>query len=156
MGHKKVVITVLACLLLSTFANAAAQTPTPTPTPTKPLPNPVLYLMATEPYTANRKNFMRYRYGVDNFSVYPDEMFAAAPTLPPCGTNTKSSRSWVDFFDSRGTRLYGFCALDKASKLNSIWFSVEMGEIPPSYVYIEINDRETNKKYKSNLAETVE
>ena len=152
MGLKKV--TILAFVLMAAFASAVAQSPTPTPP--KPLPNPMLYLMSTEPYTANGKDFIRYSYGVDNFSAYPDEMFAAAPTLPPCGTNTKSSRSWVDFFDSRGKRLYGFCALDKASGLNSIWFSLASGEIPPSYVYIEIMDRQTNTKYKSNLADTVQ
>jgi len=26
--------------------------------------------------------------------------------------------------------------------------------VPPSWVYIELNDRQTNTKYKSNLAET--
>ncbi|HKO60288.1 MAG TPA: hypothetical protein VJV03_03935 [Pyrinomonadaceae bacterium] len=153
MHHKKLLI-LLACSMFATAANVAAQSPTPNPP--RPLPNPVLYLMSTEPYTANGKDFTRYRYGVDNFSVYPDEMFAAAPNLPPCGQNTKSSRSWVDIFDMRGKRLYGFCALGKSSDLNSIWFSVEAGEIPPSYVYIEIKDRQTDMKYKSNLAETVE
>jgi hypothetical protein len=31
---------------------------------------------------------------------------------------------------------------------------LEEGVIPPSYVYIELNDRQTNTKYKSNLADT--
>jgi hypothetical protein len=118
------------------------------------LPNPVLYLTSTEPYTAGGKNFIRYRYDVLNKDAYPDAMFASAPALPPCGTNTKASRTWVDFFDSRGKRLYGFCALGKAADLGSIWFAMENSEIPPSYVYIEMNDRQTNTKYKSNLADT--
>jgi len=118
------------------------------------LPNPVLYLIATEPYTTGGKNWIRYRYDVLNKDAYPDAMFAPAPTLPPCGSNTKSSRTWVDIFDSRGKRLYGFCALGKAESLGSIWFAMEDGEVPPSYIYIEMNDRETNTKYKSNLAET--
>ena len=62
--------------------------------------------------------------------------------------------SWVDFFDSRGKRLYGFCSLGSPSDLGKIWFATEEGTIPPSYVYIVIHDRQTNKKYKSNLAET--
>ncbi len=154
MGHRKLMIPMLACLFLATAASAAAQSPDPKPAAR--LPNPILYLVATERYTANGKDFTRYRLGVDNSSVYPNAMFAAAPSLPPCGENTKSSRSWVDIFDSRGKRLYGFCALSKSSDLNTIWFSLETGEVPPSYVYIEINDRETSMKYKSNLAETVE
>jgi hypothetical protein len=60
----------------------------------------------------------------------------------------------VDFFDSTGKRLYGFCALGKPADLGLLWFAVEEGVIPPSYVYIELNDRQTNTKYKSNLADT--
>ena len=154
MGHKKVVVALAACLLLAAAASVNAQPPNPTPL--TPLPNPVLYLTGIEYYSANGKDFTRYKYGVANSTAYPDTLFAASPTLPPCGQNTNSSRSWVDFFDSRGKRLYGFCALRNAAGLNTIWFSAETGLIPPSYVYIEINDRATNMKYKSNLADTVE
>ena len=117
-------------------------------------PNPVLYLMGSEYYSAGGRNWVRHRYDVFNKDQYPAEMFAAAPGLPPCGSNTNSSRTWVDFFDSRGKRLYGFCALGDPQNLGSIWFASEEGTIPPSYVYIEINDRQTNTKYRSNLADT--
>jgi len=110
--------------------------------------------MFTEPYTAGGKNWIRYRYDVANKEEYPAEMFAAAPSLPPCGSNTNSSRTWVDFFDSTGKRLYGFCALGSPANLGKLWFALEEGVIPPSYVYIELNDRQANKKYKSNLADT--
>jgi hypothetical protein len=118
------------------------------------LPNPVLYLMGTEAYQISGKQFIRYKYDVDNKADYPAALFAAAPDLPPCGANTKSSRTWVDIFDQRGKRLYGFCALGKPNDLTGIWFGLEEGVVPPSYVYIEMNDRQTNTKYKSNLAET--
>jgi hypothetical protein len=117
-------------------------------------PKPVLYLMTTEPFTTGGKNWIRYRYDVANKTEYPAEMFAAAPTLPPCGSNTNASRTWVDFFDATGKRLYGFCALGKPEDLGKIWFALEEGVVPPSYVYIELNDRQTNTKYKSNLADT--
>ena len=110
--------------------------------------------MSEEPYTAGGKNWVRRRYDVANKMSYPAEMFAAAPGLPPCGSNTNSSRTWVDFFDSTGKRLYGFCALGKPEDLGKIWVAFEEGVIPPSYVYIELNDRQTNTKYKSNLADT--
>jgi len=118
------------------------------------LPNPVLYLIGTEAYQAGGKQFIRYEYDVLNKDSYPAEMFAAAPALPPCGANTKASRTWVDIFDQRGKRLYGFCALSKPSDLSKLWFALEPGAVPPSYVYIEMNDRQTNTKYKSNLADT--
>ena len=118
-------------------------------------PNPILYLTSIEFYTANGQNFLRYRYDVFNKDAYPADMFAAAPALAPCGNNHNSSRSWVDFFDQRGNRLYGFCALRSSNDLGQIWFAVPEGQVPPSYIYIEINDRQTNTKYRSNLADTV-
>ena len=118
------------------------------------LPNPELHLTGTEPLQQGAKHFIRYHFDVTNKNQYPDEMFAASPNLPPCGANNKASRTWIDFYDQGGKRLNGFCALTKAADLNQIWFQLEEGVIPPSYVYIELLDRETNTKYKSNLAET--
>ena len=141
----------LASLLLTMIASSKTSHANP-----PVIPNPVLYLTSTDFYSTGGKNFIRYQYDVLNKDAYPDAMFASAPALPPCGVNTKSSRSWVDFFDSRGKRLYGFCALGKPSDLGSIWFAQEESIIPPSYVYIEMNDRQTNTKYKSNLADTTQ
>lgn len=122
----------------------------------QPVPNPILYLTGTEAYVANGQNFIRYRYDVFNKEAYPAAMFAAAPALPPCGSNTNSSRTWVDFFNGRtNQRIYGFCALGSPANLGSIWFGLPEGQIPPSYVYIELNDRQTGTKYRSNLADTV-
>ena len=83
-----------------------------------------------------------------------DSFFAASPNLPPCGTNTKAARTWVDIYDQNGKRLQGFCALGKPSDLSKIWFALDRDEVPPSWVYIEMSDRQTSTKYKSNLAET--
>lgn len=122
----------------------------------QPIPNPVLYLTGVQVYQAGGQNFVRYSYDVFNKDAYPAAMFAAAPSLPPCGSNTNSSRTWVDFYNGRtNQRLYGFCALGNPSNLGSIWFSTPENEVPPSYVYIELNDRQTNTKYRSNLADTV-
>jgi hypothetical protein len=143
-----------AIMLTIVVGNAPSHATAVTPNPALVLPNPVLYLTGTEAYSANGKDYIRYKYDVDNKDSYPLELFAAAPALPPCGLNKKSSRTWVDFFDSRGKRLYGFCALGKPADLNGIWFAMEADVIPPSYIYIEMNDRQTNTKYKSNLADT--
>jgi hypothetical protein len=136
-----------AALLLTAWAAPASQA-------AAQVPNPVLYLMGTESYSAGGKNWIRYRYDVMNKDAYPAELFAAAPHLPPCGINTNSSRTWVDFFDQSGRRLYGFCALGAPENLGKLWFAVEEGVVPPSWVYVELHDRQTNTKYKSNLAET--
>ena len=134
----------LAGLLASTLMTCGPSTP----------PNPVLYLRGNEAYSTGGKNWIRHNYDVQNKDQYPAAMFAAAPNLPPCGLNANSSRTWVDFYDSTGKRLYGFCALGSPDDLGKIWFATEEDVVPPSWVYIELNDRQTNTKYKSNLAET--
>jgi hypothetical protein len=121
-----------------------------------PLPNPVLQFTGTEAVKRGEQNFIRYHFDVFNKDKFPNEMFAPAPALPPCGKNTNSSRTWIDIYEANGHRLYGFCALKKPAELNEIFFDLEAGVIPPSYVYIEMNDRQTNTKYKSNLADTTQ
>ena len=118
------------------------------------LPNPMVYFLGPEYVEIGGKQMIRYHYDVENKNLYPDELFAQSPELPPCGTNTKSARTWVDLYDQSGKRLQGFCALGKSSDLSKLWFALEVDKIPPSYIYIELNDRKTNTKYKSNLADT--
>ena len=151
MRATKRVVMFLGAMVLIAISSHSALRAVPRPI----TPNPILYLVSVEPYSTSGGNFLRYKYDVLNKDEYPAAMFAAAPALPPCGLNTNASRTWVDFFDSRGKRLYGFCALGKPADLNGIWFSTPEGEVPPSYIYIEMNDRQTNTKYKSNLADTV-
>ena len=184
MKMTKTLMLVLASLILAVVASAVTPTPAPkssaaaspkpipvelatsseelrptaaavqSPASNNPPPKPILYMIGSEPYTAGGKNWIRVRYDVLNKNDYPADMFDAAPSLPPCGLNTNASRTWVDFFDAAGHRIYGFCALSKPADLGKIWFAYEEGTIPPSYVYIELNDRKTNTKYKSNLADT--
>ncbi len=119
-----------------------------------PLPNPVLAFRGVEFYETGGKSWARYRYAIENANAYPAELFAPSPGLPPCGNNTNAARTWLDFYDQRGKRLYGFCAL--TSSKEAIWFALEKDVVPPSYVYIELKDRQTNTIYKSNLAETTQ
>ncbi|HUR97366.1 MAG TPA: hypothetical protein VMZ26_04780 [Pyrinomonadaceae bacterium] len=146
---KPILATISIAILIFVFLPTAARAQT-----SPPLPNPVLYFVGQEAFSANGASFVRYRYDVFNSSSFPDTLFAAAPALPPCGANNSASRSWVDLYDVRGKRLFGFCALGKSSGLNGIWFAMPQSEVPPSWIYIEINDRQTGAKYKSNLAET--
>jgi len=136
----------LACLFLIAFTTIKAAPVA--------LPNPILIFTHYELFQSGGKQWKRYRYAVFNRSEYPDTLFSPAPALPPCGTNTKAARTWVDLYDQSGKRLNGFCALGKSSDLDSIWFALEQDKLPPSWIYIEMNDRQTNTKYKSNLAET--
>jgi len=146
--NRKKTLTLLASLILIIGATAKSSSAPVV------IPNPVLYLKGEEPFTASGKQWTRYNYGVLNFAEFPKELFEPAPSLPACGTNTNAARTWVDVYDFTGKRLQGFCAFSKPGDLNSIWFALEQGGVPPSYVYIELNDRQTNTKYKSNLADT--
>lgn len=145
----------LVLLLAVLMTTATAADSISTASPAAP-PNPILVYMGQEYYEANGKQWTRYRYSVFNLAEYPNEMFAPAPDLPPCGNNTKSSRTWVDIYDQTKKRLYGFCALSNHDGLGRLWFALERDVLPPSWIYIEINDRKTNTKYKSNLAETTD
>lgn len=138
-----------------TILGATASVPAPGQSASQTaLPNPSLTLWKMELYSANGEQWVRYTFDVTNKAQYPDALFVASPGLPPCGRNAKSARTWVDFFAEDGRRLYGFCALEKAQDLGTIWFALKKGTPPPVRVYIEINDRLTGTKYKSNLAAT--
>lgn len=145
------VTALVVCSILMIMAEAAVSN-----AQTAALPIPVAVFMGQEPYQANGRDWIRYRYLIANFEAYPNELFAAAPALPPCGLNKRASRTWVDFFDSRGKRLNGFCALGNHDNLGKLWFAVESGIVPPSWVYIEMTDRATGNKYKSDLVETTQ
>lgn len=142
-----------AILFVMTFAVVLA---TQSTLAAPPLPNPILIFIGQEPAVVGGENIVRYMFDVFNKNEYPAEMFAAAPDLPPCGSNKNAARTWVDIYDQRGTRLNTFCALTKVADLNKIWFAMPADKIPPSYVFIEMTDRKTNLKYKSNLSETVQ
>ena len=141
-------------ILLGLFAMAFVNAVEVRAQATTSLPNPVLFFLGAEYYQAGGKSYVRYRYSIENREAYPDSMFAAAPALPPCGQNTKASRTWVDLYQQNGKRLYGFCALKSNDDLMGIWFALEEGVVPPSWIYVELNDRQTGTKYKSNLADT--
>ena len=146
------VIVCLGVCVAAAFSQGGARAQTPA---ARPLPNPVLIFTGQEPFEAkDGKLWTRYHYAVDNQAAYPPTLFAAAPELPPCGRNERASRTWVDLYDQSGKRLYGFCALTGPDGLGQLWFALEADAVPPSWIYIEMTDRQTNTKYKSNLAET--
>jgi hypothetical protein len=145
---RKSVLLLLVTLILVFVTKGVASAPQTS------LPNPVLFLTGQEHVQIGGKQMIRYHFDVANKDAYPNDLFAASPDLPPCGQNTKASRTWVDIYEQNGKRLNGFCALGKSADLGKIWFALESTVVPPSWVYIELNDRKTSTKYKSNLSET--
>ena len=137
---------VLVVLILITASASVAKAPE--------LPNPVAVFVGVKIIESGGKQFTRYTYDIQNKEAYPAELFAPAPALPPCGQNKNAARTWVDLYEQNGKRLNGFCAINKLEDLNNLWFSLESGATPPSWIYIELTDRQSGKKYKSNLVET--
>jgi WD40 repeat protein len=153
----------------ATTARPATTTPATTPAPVTPapvtpvttplpsgcshtLPQPELAFGGTESYEPAGGHYTRYRLMVVNWDSFPDELFAAAPGLPPCGLNANASRAWVHIYEGDGSPLYGFCGLQRAEHMTGIWFGLPEGKEPPDNVYIEIVDRLCGVTYRSNLA----
>lgn len=115
------------------------------------LPDPQLVLTGTEDFRDQTGHQMRrYLLAVVNCSAYPDELFAPAPDLPPCGRNPNASRTWVDIYSEDGTRLYGFCALASSEDLGRLWFALPKDQPPPPCVFIVLHDRRCDISYRSN------
>lgn len=86
---------------------------------------------------------------VVNWNDYSRSLFAASPKLPPCGLNTSASRTWVDIYNVRNQRLYGFCDFAEPSNLSQLWFSVPAARRPRA-VYITLIDRLRLRRVVSN------
>lgn len=110
------------------------------------VPNPVLKLTG-DTYS---NGFTRYQMSVINWKSFPGLLFQAAPTLPACGLNKNASRTWVDIYNERNQRIYGFCALGDPKGLTKLWFAVKKGDRPPYRVRIVMTDRLCKKRYVSN------
>lgn len=114
------------------------------------LPTPVVEITGWETFEAKGATYVRYRLRVSNWQAYGDDLFVAAPDLPPCGQNTNASRTWVDIFNSSNQRIYGFCALGRASDLENLWVAVRL-DTPVQGFYIELVDRRANLSARSNI-----
>jgi len=114
------------------------------------LPSPDVECTGTEDFSTSSGLFTRYRLSVSNWNSYPDELFTPSPQLPPCGNNTKASRTWVKIYScDNGAYLYGFCTLASSEDLTRIWFALRKGQTPPNRIRVELHDRKCNRIYKS-------
>lgn len=112
------------------------------------LPEPIL---AFEGAGVDQWGRNEYYLTVTNYSLFPDELFAPAPHLPPCGINDNSSRSWVTIYGNDDGQLYSNCIYNSASDLRKLRFAIDSTEVPPQAVYIEIIDRACNINYQSDM-----
>jgi len=105
------------------------------------LPPPELVATGAEVIDGER---LRYLLRVDNWYVYPPELFESLQT-GPC-----PSRMDVDIYTEQGEWLYGFCGLGSPEGLTDLWFGYDAGVRPPR-VYIRMTDRRCGTVWESNL-----
>jgi hypothetical protein len=98
----------------------------------------------------------RYELDVPNYASFPDLLFASSPDLPPCGSNTSASRTWleIDATDlvnpANDSYLISFCSFATPSDMNGAWVFIPAGTTPPPGIYITLTDRRCGIVYKSN------
>ena len=79
----------------------------------------------------------------------PDQMFAEAPDLPPCGLNPRSARTHIMIHDNEVCFLYGYCGLRESP--TELRVPVPADEPPPEQLYVVVEDRRCGLDYTSNL-----
>lgn len=147
---KSVSVAISFLFLLTAFGAVAAEAQTM-------IPRPILVFKGKQIYDSPFGKRTLYKFDVENKTDFPEEMFAAAPDLPPCGINKNSSRSWIEIHLQKGGVIYGFCALKSPKELDQLSFSLPVEtKLNLDYVYIVINDRQMNREYKSTLVSTQE
>jgi hypothetical protein len=109
-----------------------------------PLPSPSLAIAGVSPEGD-------FRLAIQNAEAYPDFLFVASPELPPCGSNTHASRTWVDVTDADGSRLYGYCAIPSSADLRSTML-LPHGLAPSAVtaIRVRIYDRQCGTSATSN------
>jgi len=78
---------------------------------------------------------------------FPSELFYEAPDLPPCGTNTRASRSWVEIRNSEDMWVVAsFCYFDTIEDLLRAGINLPCDV---EEVYFVIHDRLTGERHRS-------
>lgn len=113
-------------------------------------PSPKLKLVNVTDGTNNGFAVKVYEIEVVNRADISDELFIAAPVLPPCGTNTNASRTWINLYDEKSVRIYGWCLIKSSSELASLRFMMRATDAQPKKVFIDLVDRAEGQVLRSN------
>lgn len=114
------------------------------------LPKPQLRFVGTSDGVNNGVAVRGYEFEVVNREEFDNELFIPSPALPPCGSNANASRTWVNIFNEKGARLYGWCVINSNADLASLRFLVEAARPQPKKIYIELLDRFEVRFARSN------
>lgn len=114
------------------------------------MPKPKLRFVSVTDTVNNGYKLKLYEIEVINREDFDNELFMPSPALPPCGKNTKASRTWVNIYNEKGARIYGYCAMNANSELASIKFMVEAGKPQPKKIFVDLVDRFEERIVRSN------
>lgn len=111
-------------------------------------PKPVVSFVRWEPGAF--PEVIRAVFSVSNRNEFPDELFAPAPNLPPCGVNPMAWRAWVFFVAADRQRLNGFCGGPSDPGLRAVSLNGKAGSPAPKGVTLVIVDRQTDRVFQSD------
>lgn len=114
------------------------------------MPKPKLKLVGVTDGMNNGFAVKVYELEVVNRVEISDEFFIAAPALPPCGTNADSSRTWINLYDEKSVRIYGWCTIRTNGELASLRFMMRAADNPPKKLFIDLMDRAEGVILRSN------
>lgn len=130
----------LAFVLIALSINALGQN----------MPKPKIRLVNASDAVANGNAIRLYEIEIVNRAEISDELFMAAPALPPCGRNNDSSRTWINIYDEKSVRLYGWCAIKSNGELASLKLAVAATDPQPKKIFIDLIDRAEGRILRSN------
>lgn len=113
------------------------------------LPKPELSVVRVEDRVNNGYRLRMFEIEIVNRDDYAIELFAPSSDLPPCGRNANSARTWINIYNEKGTRLYGFCAVKTIDELASLMFNIPADIKQPEKIYIELIDRRKQRMARS-------
>jgi hypothetical protein len=118
-----------------------AQSATPEPPPAS-LVSPLVTFLGQRSIETETGPATAFDLAITNWQEYPAELFAPAPELPACDSNTNAARTWIEIRDATTTAyLNRYCALHDPVELGALWFAVAADQPIPSAVYVELVDR---------------
>ncbi len=113
-------------------------------------PKPQIRLVGVTDTVNNGYAMKTYEVEIVNRADYSNQLFQESPALPPCGKNPNAARTWVNIYNERGGRVYGWCAIKENGELASLRFNIAEAAPQPKKLFIDLVDRFEGRVLRSN------
>lgn len=114
------------------------------------LPKPQIRLVAVTDASSNGYAVRSYEIEVVNRADFPNDLFQESPALPPCGKNPNAARTWINIYNERSGRIYGWCAIKENGELASLRFNLPESAPQPKKLFLDLVDRFEGRVLRSN------